>query len=109
MATSLTYSRVARIVAGNARTHVLDITADSSYTAGGYTLAAADYTAMMQPGRTITDMVSFDAETNVGGTTLSLDRTNQKLKFYLGSTETTTTISSKTVRVNLTFGPTNAS
>lgn len=113
MATSLTYSTVARIVAGNSRIRIVDVTADGTYSASGYTLAAADYTALFgAPGTQTTTQslsyaVKFDSETNLGGVTATLDRTNSKMLFWEAGAQATTTISSKVVRVSVTHGLSN--
>lgn len=110
MATSLTYSTVALEKYGNVFCKVVDITADSSYTAGGYTPAAADISALARPianSQTVTLPLSVDAEVNSGGTTIVFDRTNTKIMFFLGSTQCTTTISSKTVRCRVYFAHSN--
>lgn len=108
---ALSYTRKARIVAGNSRVRIIDFTADATYAAGGYTLAASDFEAFTQDpsNNTTTSITFFDSETNAGGYSLSLDRANSKLKFYLGGTEATTTISSTTVRARLTYGISNGS
>lgn len=113
MATSLTYSTVARIVAGNSRIRIVDVTADGTYSASGYTLAAADYTSLFgAPGTQTTTQslsyaVGFVSEVNVGGVRASLDRANSKMLFYEAGAQATTTISSKTVRVAVTHGLSN--
>ena len=113
MATSLTYSTVARIVAGNSRIRIVDVTADGTYSASGYTLAAADYNALAgQPGTQTTtlsesNIVNFDSEVNVGGVAATLDRTNSKMLFWEAGAQATTTISSKVVRVSVTHSLAN--
>lgn len=104
---ALTYTRVARVVAGNERTHIVDIVADATYSTGGYALTSADYASLGRSGAKIGDFLSLQSEENVGGTGCVLDRTNEKLLFFLGATECTTTISSKTVRVRIGFGYSN--
>jgi hypothetical protein len=104
---ALTYSKVARLAAGNYRKNVFDFTADATYTAGGYSLATADLEALIGPDATIGQIISFDSETNTAGVSLSLDRTNTKLKFYLGGTEATTTVSTASVRATLYHGASN--
>ncbi len=113
MSTSLTYSTVARIVAGNSRVRIVDVTADGTYSASGYTLAAADYTSLFgAPGtqsttQSLTYAVNFDSEVNVGGVSATLDRTNSKMLFWELAAQATTTISSKVVRVCVTHGLSN--
>lgn len=100
MATSLTYSTVAKFGGGNFRARLVDVTADGTYSTGGYALATADLQALAggTNSRVIADLVSFDSETNLGGVQVSLDRTNTKLLFFEAGAQATTTISSKTVR-----------
>lgn len=107
---ALTYTKKARIVAGNAKTAIVDFTADAAYAAGGYTLAASDFEKIAgDPSfNTTTSMTFFDSEVNAGGYSLCLDRANSKLKFYLGGTEATTTVSSTVVRARFTFAASNA-
>lgn len=113
MATSLTYSTVARIVAGNSRVRIVDVTADGTYSTSGYALAAADYQALVggpniaNTTTAISYIVNFDSETNAGGVTAALDRTNQKMLFFEAGAQATTTISSKVVRVAVTHGLSN--
>lgn len=110
---ALTFVKVARGVAGNERFNIFDFTADNAYAAGGYTLAASDIATLTNPESrgaksAVSDIISFDSETNVGGYNLSLDRANSKLKFFLGATEATTTISSATVRARVSYGFANS-
>ena len=113
MATSLTYSTVARIVAGNERVRVVDVTADGTYSTSGYTLAAADYSALFGAPATITTTASLTnavfavCETNVGGVTATLDRANSKMLFWEAGAQATTTISSKVVRFKVSHGLSN--
>lgn len=106
---ALSYSRVARIVSGNAKERIIDFTADSAYTTGGYPLAASDFEQFTQDPsfNTTTSITFFKSEANSGGTSCVLDRTNSKLMFFLGGTECTTTISSKTVRARILYGLSN--
>lgn len=100
-----TYTVKAKVVSGNIKYNIVDITADAAYPEGnGYSLATADFEALMEPGRGITDMISLDAETNTGGYTVALDRTNSALKWVLGGVSATTTISSTTVRAQIYYG-----
>jgi len=107
MATSLTYSAVAKYGGGNFRARIVDVTADGTYSTSGYTLAAADFQQLIGgPGNitttaSLSNMVSFDAEVNVGGVTATIDRTNSKMLFWEAGAQATTTISSKVVRVNV--------
>lgn len=96
---ALTYTKIARVAAGNYKASIFDFKADTTYTAGGYALATADIEALVGPGRTdLSTVLSFASETSTGGVELALDRTNKKLMFFLGSTEATTTVSTVTVR-----------
>lgn len=108
---ALAYATKARIVAGNSKTAIVDFTADSAYAAGGYSLAASDFEKLTgNPSfNTTTSITFFDSEVNASGYSLSLDRANSKVLYYLGGTEATTTVSSKVVRARLVFGASNAS
>lgn len=107
---ALSYSRKARLQTGNVYERVVDFTADATYSAGGYTLAASDFESFLQlPGATTSSALTFISEVNSGGTELALDRTNSKLMYFLGGTECTTTISSKTVRARIQYAPVNHS
>lgn len=107
MATSQTYTSIARLSGGNYHERVVDVTADGTYSTGGYALATADYQALIggPNNRAIGDFYNFVAETNLGGYTVSLDRTNQKLVWLAAGAEATTTISSKVVRVRVVHNP----
>lgn len=98
-----TYSKVADIVAGNSRKRIIDISFTSTqYASGGIALAAADYSSLINAPasqsttQSMSYILSFNSEKNSTGQTLALDRTNQKIQVFLGSTEATTTISSTT-------------
>jgi hypothetical protein len=102
---ALTTTVVAREAGGNSKCVVVDFLADATYAAGGYALAQSDLNKLTGlPGSVIGDLVSFTSEANTGATSTVLDRTNGKLMFFLGSTECTTTISSKTVRARVHYG-----
>ncbi len=112
MATSLTYSTVARGGGGNFRFRVVDVTADGTYSTSGYTLAAADYQALsggaaVSTTASLTNIVNFDSEVNVGGVTATIDRANSKMLFWEAGAQATTTISSKVVRVNVMHNVSN--
>ncbi len=110
MATSQTYSTVARLAGGNYKTRLVNVTADGTYSTGGYALAAADYQALCGGvSRVIGDLISFNSETNAAGYSVALDRTNQKLVWLAAGAEATTTISSKTVRVAVVHNAVNYS
>ena len=114
MATTNTYSKVGDFVSGNYKERVTDITLGTTYTASGYTLAAADYQALAaQPGtrtttQSLSNMISFDSETNLSGQKVSLDRTNSKLLVWeAGAQATTTSSSGAVVRVRVRHGAVN--
>lgn len=113
MATTNTYSTVAKLAAGNFKKRVVDVTLGTTYSTSGFALAAADYQALAgQPGtqtttQSLSNMVSFVSETNVGGVTVSLDRTNSKLVVFEAGAQATTTISSGTVRVLVVHSASN--
>ena len=104
---ALTYSTVGRLNAGNFRTRVVDITADSTYTTSGYALTTADYSSLLGgPLETTTTsadsrIILFDCVPNASDTIGIYDSTNKKLLFFVGGSEATTTISSKTVRCQI--------
>lgn len=103
-----TYAVKGKFATGNIKFNVIDITADAAYPEGnGYSLASADFETMMGPGYGITDIISLDAETNTGGYTVALDRTNSALKWVLGGASATTTISSTTVRAQVFYAASN--
>lgn len=105
---ALTYSRLAHTYEGNAEARVISFVADATYAAGGYTLATSDFESFLQlPGATTSSVIFFSSETNAGGYSVGLDRANSKLKFYLGGTEATTTISSTTVRARAVYNKVN--
>ena len=109
----LTYSVVGKMNAGNFRTRVVDITADSTYTTSGYALTTADYSSLIGgPLETTTTsadsrIILFDVVPNITDTTAIYDSTNRKLLFFVGASEATTTISSKTVRCQIWHDPVN--
>ena len=99
---SLTYTKVAKLAAGNYRQTIYDFKADTTYTAGGYALTTTDIESIAGIGQTdLSGVVYFKSEVSTAGVTLALDRTNKKLMFFLGSTEATTTVSTVTVRGNV--------
>lgn len=111
---ALTYTTIAKMNGGNFRTRVIDILADATYTAStGYTLAVADYSSLLggpaEATTTAADsrIILFDAVTNPGGVQCCYDGTNRTLRFYEAGAESTTTISSKTVRVQIWHDPVN--
>lgn len=104
---ALTYKSAGRVVAGNEKARVIDFTADATYAAGGYALATADIESIAEPGQTVNTILFLDSETNVGGYSVTLDRPNSKLLFFLGGTQATTTISSTVVRARVTYGVAN--
>lgn len=105
---ALSYSRKARLQEGNVLVRLVDFTADAAYGAGGYTLAASDFESFLQlPGATTSSVLSFLSEQNAGGYSVVLDKANSKLKYMLGGTEATTTVSSTVVRARITYGASN--
>lgn len=110
---ALTYTQVAKLVQGNSRSNIVDIVADATYTASGYVLTTADYAGFFGSGLPVTTtdadsrIVLFNAVPNAANTTCVYDKTNLKLLFFVGGSEATTTISSKTVRVEITHGVAN--
>ena len=114
MATTLTYSTVAKLAAGNFKQRIVDITLGTTYTTSGYVLAAADYTALFgSPGtrtttQSLSEMINFDSEVNAAGQTVALDRTNSKLVvFEAGAQATTTSSSGAIVRCVVVHGESN--
>ncbi len=103
---ALAYVVKKRVVAGNERVHYVEFTTDNSYSAGGYTLAAADFVALLEPGYNSTSSVShFSAEKTASGYTCALDRANSKLKvFSTGATEATTTTSTQVITARIVYG-----
>lgn len=102
-----TYATIAKLSLGNTLEKVVDITADAAYTAGGYTLGTTDFSALGVPGTVLGDLISFDSETNLGGVSTVLDRTNNKLMFWERGAQSTTTVTSTKVRVRVTYRPVN--
>lgn len=102
-----TYTKVARVVAGNYREYILDLVPGAVYTAGGTALVTADYEAMTRPGETASTILSFTSEKNSAGATCSLDRTNNKMVFFIGGVEATATINTQSIRCTARFGYSN--
>lgn len=102
-----TYKNVAKVVAGNYRENIVDITPGAVYTTGGTALVTSDYEALTRPGETASTILSFTSEKNAAGATCGLDRTNNKLVFFVQGAEATATISTATVRVNVRYGYAN--
>ena len=110
---ALTYTQVAKGGGGNFRMRIVVVLAEATKNTSGYTLTAADFQQLVGgPGNVTTtaslsNLVSFDAEVNVGGVTATIDRTNSKMLFWEAGAQSTTTISSKTVRLNITHNMSN--
>lgn len=113
MATSNSYSTVAKLSAGNFRKRIVDITCGTTYSASGFTLAAADYSALAgQPAtqsttQSLSNIIGFVSEVNLNGARVSLDRTNSKLVVFEAGAQATTTISTGAVRVHVTHSAVN--
>ena len=106
---ALSYSKVGRVVAGNEKCAIVDFTADAAYAAGGYSLAASDFVSLTNvPGATTSTVTVLTSAQNAGGYTIALDKANSKLKYFLGGTEATTTVSSTVVRARLYFSESNS-
>ena len=102
---ALTYSVTNRVVAGNERVHYVAFTTDNSYATGGYTLAAADFKAFLNPSYSSTSSVaSFISETNANGYSVALDKTNSKLVVFAAGAQATTTTSTQVVTARVAFG-----
>jgi hypothetical protein len=99
---ALTYTQIARVVAGNFKESTFDFTADATYSAGGYLLATGDLEKLSSgPGATTSSIVNFDSEVNAARASLAYDRANGKIMFLLGGTEATTTASTATIRATI--------
>ena len=108
---AVTIASVAREIDGNGRKRIVDITGPASYTTGGETVSAAQYVAMGGAGATAASFTMCVSETNPAGYTVSHDRTNGKILFFLNGTQVTSTtdIHTVTVRAVLSYGIVNGS
>lgn len=105
---SYTATRVAKVVAGNYREHIFDIKPGAVYTTGGVTVAQADYNVLARPGETASSILSFTSEVNAAGGTAALDRTNNKMLFFLLGAEQTATANTTSIRCSIRYGFSNA-
>lgn len=102
---ALTYTVVAKEVAGNSRAHYVQFTTDNTYAAGGYALAAADFETFLSPSyNTTTSVTAFISETNKSGYRVALDKANSKLVVFAPGAEATTTTSTQVVTARVTYG-----
>jgi len=109
---ALTIVSVNQNVFGSTHENVVDITGDSSYSAGGEALAAVDVNALMPRlggGLLVTDsdkVQLFQSETDIAGRTLSLDRATDKILFYAAGAEVAgaTNLSAVTIRATVRYG-----
>ena len=107
---AVTIANVAHVIRGNERVRYVDITGPASYTTNGEALTAANIAALTDgDGWTISNILKFDAEVPVTGQSLSLDRTNSKIKYYNGTTEIAAAVNLSTVvtRCEVTYAPSN--
>lgn len=93
------------------RRRVVEITFDNSYATGGEAISAGDLVALTdaQPPSgaawSVLDIVRFDAEAGQAGHHVALDRANQKLKAFNGTTEiaNATDLSALVVRATVEY------
>lgn len=82
---AVTIEEAKRVVAGNKREVIVDITGPASYTTGGETLTAAQLTSLMPEHgdqAAATDVAAFLSERDASGNQVVLDRANGKVLFF---------------------------
>ena len=105
---ALTYTTVARGVAGNKKYRIVDFTADG-VTTTSYSLATSDLETLAEPGASATSIVSFDSEVFTNSTSnysLSFNRSTPALFFLANGAAVTSTLS-VTVRACLSYAVSN--